>query len=279
MWRTSGGEWVWSVWLDEKLVRDGSLGWGTPGKNVTLELIYETAVWRITVYLVGGPVDRREVSATISTISLEPVYEYAPTPWGSTLMSREYRGMALLDGTNVTVVAWCRSYRYCGVVAYVNESEAYSTSVALPDVISFEYSSTRLELSLEVPEPPVLNLAIEPRLEHVGCSVGTFPNGSTTCVNLYRFDETVRAGNTTVIIYGRVSRVEIDIYIRVFGVPPASYDVSIDGLWMEKSVEYSGMLSVYARYVARYSELIPENTVMRIVIEPLNLTVTILVKG
>ena len=278
VWRTSDGVWVWGVWLGDRLVRYGSLGWSLPGENVTLEFVHEAAVWRVTVHLVGL-VSLSDISATIL---LEPVYEYESTPWGLMPFFKEYRGGVVAGGVNVTAVARCGGYRFCDVVVYVNRSQAYYTSTYLPSTVNFIYNGTRFTLHLEVPQTPVLNLAVEPRLVPLDCLEVTFSNGSAVCVNRYVFNETVRVGNATVIVYGSASRIEVEIHIYVFGVPPESYTVSVDGLWVDVSIEYNGALHVYAYLASPYArggqELLPEGTV-KITIHPLELTVVIPVKG
>lgn len=226
------------------------------------------------MYLISGPL------ATTATLMLEPVYEYTPTMWGSLPAFRGYRGIALLDETNVTVVAWYESGSY-DVVVYVNGSEAYSTSTTLPEAVSFGYGDIKFNLAPEVPEPPVLNPSVESKLEPEGYPVISFPNGTLVNLTAYGVNETVRAGDAVVVVYGTVSRLRVDIDVYVFGVPPASYGVDVTGL--EVTAEYTDTLHVNMRYIAPeangYPELIPEGTVIRIVIEPLNIIVVIPVKG
>ncbi|MEB3778755.1 MAG: hypothetical protein GSR85_00770 [Desulfurococcales archaeon] len=68
----------------------------------------------------------------------------------------------------------------------------------------------------------------------------------------------------------------------VIGVPPGNYTVAITGLEANQTIEYDGALHAYIQYDAArdngYPQLIPGNTLIKIVIKPLGPTITVLVK-
>ena len=274
--------WAWYVWIDGVLVDGGTL-WGGIERVVSLETTYKNTKWNITVYVVGEPVEkkisRREVNATML---LEPVYSYGPSIWGSVPVFKGYRGSVIVDGTNVTIFAWyCGSY-YC-VERYVNGSLTAIFTMNLTKTISFEYNGTRFELSLVVPEAPVLSRVVESVLEPENTVLVPLPNGTFINVTIYKVNISISLGNVVVALYGFVSRIAISMNVEVFGVPPANYTVSIEGLEMNKTIVYQGALFIHAQYdelrVNGYLVLIPEGTVIKIVIEPLNITVVIPVKS
>lgn len=83
----------------------------------------------------------------------------------------------------------------------------------------------------------------------------------------------MRIGNATVVVFGYVSRLGVDLDITVFGVPPAQYNVSIEGPNATTSIDYAGALAIHVHYEAPEGQLIPIGTVVEITIQPLNLTI------
>ncbi len=83
---------------------------------------------------------------------------------------------------------------------------------------------------LVTPKPPVINETVEPELEPVGTMPLPLPNGTVINVTVYKVNETITIGNVTIVVFGYVSRTNINLDIYVYGVPPGNYTVNITEL-------------------------------------------------
>jgi len=220
-----------------------------------------------------------------ATVVLSPVHKNFSDPYlGPILVFDRFTGMVFVNGTNITVVADPYGRDEYRVKILVNGSWAYSLTTDLPGTVAFSHDGVQYVLRLETPEPPTLNLTLEPRLEPFNTVSLPAPDGTLVNFALYMVNETVRAGNVTVFITGSVSRLGLDLYVYVFGVPSRNYTVSVTGLTMNRTeIEYAGALGIRLHYEAPesngYPQLIPEGAVVEITVQPLNLTITVPVKG
>ena len=110
------------------------------------------------------------------------------------------------------------------------------------------------------------------------------PNGSAVNVAVYAANWSAWAGNATVVVYGYVSRIGVDLTVIVFGVPPAGYNASVAGLDAGPETSYKHALLIHIHYQPPQDtnsppQLIPKGTLVKIEIQPLNLTVLIPVEG
>jgi hypothetical protein len=240
-----------------------------------------------------GQAHRQETPTLNATIRLAPVYTAVEAPWGEVPVFDGLRGSAVVNGTNVTVVA----HNYYGtgeydVHVYLNGSHAYGIVTSLPATIAFRHGGVEYRITVEAPEPPLLNQSITAELEPFDTMPVLLPNGTEVNVTVYMVNQTIRMGNTTVVLSGYVSRLQLDLDIYVFGVPPASYNVTAmlvlpdgteapaDGL----EAWYQGYLEVRLYHDTPldsegYQHPLPQGTLLRITIQPLNLTIVVPIKG
>ena len=224
----------------------------------------------------GGPASR----IINATVRLAPVYISASTPWGWVPVFRDYVGTTMVSQTNVTVVAYPSGSDEYSVNVFINGTRAYGETTGLPATLVFSYDGAEYRLRLETPVPPVINNTVEPELVPVNNVPVPLPNGTVINVTMYKVNETITIGNTTIVIFGFVSRLGIDLDIYVFGVPPGNYTVNITGLEANQTiVEYAGALHVYLHYQAPENQLIPEDTEVKMIVEPLKLSIILMVRG
>ncbi len=228
----------------------------------------------------GSTGGEQEEAVVEAEVRLTPVYVVEETPWGQMPLFDRFTGSAMVDQTNVTVVAYPYSRDEYNIIVYVNGSKTYTERTTLPATIAFKHGSVEYRVSLELPEPPVINETMEPELVPVDNVSIPLPNGTVINITMYRVNETIKVGNVTIVVFGYVSRLGIDLDIYVFGVPPGNYTVNITGLEANQTIiEYAGTLHVYLHYQAPENQLIPENTVIKATVQPLNLTIIIPIKG
>ena len=278
--KTGTGEWVAEAWVNKEYAYSEPIGWSLRDE-IVLYFTYRGTSYKITVRIAEKSMPIRAINATIE---LAPVYVDESTPWGQMPMFKEYVGTAMVNQTNITVIAYPYSRDEYSITVYVDGSKAYTERTILPATITFTYSGVEYRLRLVTPEPPVINETIEPELEPIDAMPLPLPNGTVINVTIYKVNETIRIGNVTVVVFGYVSRMNIDLDVYVFGVPPGNYSVNVAGLEVNQTVvEYAGALHVYLHYEAPenngYPQLAPENTVIKTTIQPLNLSIVVLVKG
>ena len=225
----------------------------------------------------GGEQERAVVEAGVR---LTPVYAVGETPWGLMPLFDRFTGTTMVNQANVTVVAYPNGVDEYSINVYVNGSKAYTERTTLPATITFTYSGVEYRLRLETPEPPVINETVEPGLVPVDTMPVPLPNGTVINATVYKVNETIKVGNATIVVFGYVSRMNIALDIYIFGIPPGNYTVNITGLEMNQTIiEYAGALHTYLHYQAPENQLIPEGTLIKITIQPLNLIIAIPVKG
>ena len=251
------------------------IGWSLKDE-IVLYFTYRGTSYKITVRIA----EKTTPTTINATLHLTPVYVNEPTPWGQMPVFKGYVDTAMVSQTNVTVVAYPYSVDEYSINVYVNGSRAYTERAGLPATITFKHGSIEYRLSLELPEPPVINETIKPGLVPVDTMPLPLPNGTVINVTVYKVNETITIGNVTVVVFGYVSRLSVDLEVYVFGVPPGNYTISITGLEANQTIiEYAGALHVYLHYQAPenngYSQLISENTAIMIEIQPLSLTITL----
>ncbi len=110
------------------------------------------------------------------------------------------------------------------------------------------------------------------------------PNGTVVNITYYRVNETFRLGNNTLVVFGLVSRLSVSLTINVYGVPPGNYTVETAGLRANRTtIESGAALSINIQYMAPRSNghphPVPAGTRLEITIQPLDLTITVTVKG
>lgn len=110
-------------------------------------------------------------------------------------------------------------------------------------------------------------------------------------VTMYSINETVRIGNVTIEIVGDASRLGIHLDVMVYGVPPGNYNaiatlVFPDGTEAPVGVDaqYTGHLYLRLYYDAPEDgqgniQLLPEDIVLRITIQPSGLAIEVPIKG
>ena len=276
--KTGTGEWVAEAWVNKEYAYGAPIGWSLKDE-IVLYFTYKGTSYKITVRIA----EKTTTTTINATIQLSPVYTNASTPWGQMPVFKEYVGTTMVNQTNITVVTNPSGVDEYSVTVFINGTRAYGETTGLPVTLVFSYGRVEYRLSIEPPKPPVLNQTLEPGLVPVDVMPVPMPSGTLVNITVYRVNETITIGNVTVVVFGYVSRLRIDIDVYVFGVPPGDYAVNTTGLEMNKTIEYTGALHVYLHYQAPenngYPQLAPENTVAKITIQPLSLTVTIPVKG
>jgi len=210
-----------------------------------------------------------------TTAQLSPIYITEETPWGTMPVFDKLRGTSIVNNTNVTVEAFFTGDGY-DVHVYINGTYAYGTHTGLPATLEFSYNGIEYEVTVELPEPPVLNQTITLELVPIDHIPVQLPNGTTINITVYMVNQTITVGNVSIVVYGYVSQLRIDLDIYVFGVPPADYTVTIEGLNTTTTMDYAGALHIYIHYEAPENQLIPQGTATKIMIQPLNLITIIL---
>ena len=274
IYKTGTGEWVAEAWVNGEYAYGEPIGWSLKDE-IVLYFTYKDTSYKITVRIA----EKTTPTTINAAIQLTPVYVNESTPWGQLPVFKEYVGTAMVNQTNVTVVASYSGVDEFSINVYVNGSRAYTERAGLPATIAFKHGSIEYRLRLEPPEPPVINETVEPELEPVDTMPLPLPNGTVINITVYKVNETIKVGNVTIVVFGYVSRLSVDIDIYVFGVPPGNYTVNVTGLEMNQTiVEYVGALHVYLHYQAPENQLIPENTLIRIMTQSVNLTIIFKVK-
>lgn len=278
-----GGEWVAEVWIGNQSAYSGPVGWSLPDR-LTLYFTYSGTTYNITVNIIkeGGNGNSSGESKTTTinvTVQLTPVYTDISTPWGLMPVFDGFRGAGIANATNITVEAFYYGENNYDVHIYVNSSHVYSISTYLPATVTFKHGGIEYEISIELPKPPVLNEAITVELIPVDSTQVVLPNGTVINVTIYMVNQTISIDNATIVVYGYVSRLQIDLDVWVFGVPPANYTVSVESLNATTTMDYAGALHAYIHYQAPENQPIPINTIVKIAIQPLDLIMIILLNG
>ena len=271
------GEWVAEVWINDNYAYSGPIGWSLPD-TVSLYFTYIATTFNITVHVVEGDNGDTITQHINATIVLAPTYTVDETPWGPLPIFDEYRGSIIVNQTNITVTATYKGRGEYTVTVFINGSRAYDEPTTLPATLSFTHYRTTYTITVKTPEPPALNASIQPELVPVDTIRVALPNGTLINMTLYNINETIKIGNTTVVVYGYVTRLRIDIDIYVFGVPPANYTTTTTGLQTNQTTEHNGALHTYIHYQTTQGQLIPNNTQLTTTTQPLNLTITITIK-
>ena len=226
----------------------------------------------------GNEISTQPSQSINTTIQLLPFYVNESTPWGEMPVLDRLRGTSIVNATNITVIAIYGGDGY-DIYIYINSSYAYGTYTNLPATIEFTYNNTEYRIEVKPPVPPVINQTIELELVPVDQIPVQLPNGSWVNITIYMVNQNITINNATVVVFGYISRLGTDLDIYVFGVPPAQYNVSIEGFNATTSIDYSGTLHIYIHYQSPEDQLIPQGTATKIVIQPLDLIMTILLNG
>ncbi len=207
-----------------------------------------------------------------ATVQLSPIYITEETPWGTMPVFDKLRGVSIVNNTNITVEAFYGGDGY-DVHVYINGTYAYGTHTSLPATIEFSYNGVEYRIDVIPPKPPILNQTIELGLVPVDQIPVQLPNGSVVNITVYMVNQTITVGNVSIVVYGYVSQLRIDLDITVFGVPPVEYNVTVDGLDVTVEVNYAGALHTYIHYQAPENQPTPINTTVKITIQPLSLAI------
>jgi hypothetical protein len=233
-------------------------------------------------------------------VPLMPAYVYQPSMWGDVPVFTVAKGAAAANGTLVEVyLRYDALFDVYTLLVAINGSGVYRKELdSVPSVIELEftYEKVKYRIRAEIPVPWISEILAVDELVPVGTVTVQTESGEVN-VTVYKVDITMTPGNKTVAnatgllvaVSGEVSRLGVHLDIGVFRVPPADYNVTAvlvfpDGT--EQTVElkawYQGYLHVVVKYPlanARYQQLLPEGTVLRITIQPLDLTITVPIKG
>ena len=229
----------------------------------------------------GPPPPEKTVNATIR---LHPVYVNVTTPWGRVPEFTGYVGTSVAGGSEIRVEARLVPGGKYSVRVLVNGTRVFRGETGLPARLVFIHGRTLYRLVLVTPAPPVINKTVEPVLVPAFTMPVQLPNGTVVNITYYRVNETFRLGNTTLVVFGLVSRLSVSLTINVYGVPPGNYTVETAGLRANRTtIESGAALGINIQYMAPRSNghphPVPAGTRLEITIQPLDLTIKITVKG
>ncbi len=288
VWRSSTGRWVVDVWVGEDCAYSGPLGWSLRNE-FTVWFTWKGTSYKVTVHIAktgGGGSSTRAGTSINAAVVLRPVYANISSPWGPVPVVRYLRGTSIVNATNVTVLAWpANGWGEYSVAVYVNGSRAHTCSSSLPATIEFRHGGTEYRVAVEPPRPPLLNQTIGLELEPERTARVPLANGTLVNITIYRVNQTIRIGNTTIHVEGHVSRVSVDLIISVYGVPPANYTAITKGLNATAETTYPGALIIMIHYMVPTNsngiptQLIPEGTALETIIQQLSLTIQVRVEG
>ncbi len=211
-----------------------SLYTGSCSKTVPVEYNNEPIAYILTLELsttnknenndTGSENNTSPGNKVVNTIvQLSPIYINESTSWGEMPVLDRLVGTSIVNATNITVEAFYTGDGY-DVHIYINSTHAFDTHTALPATLEFSYDGAEYRIDVILPSPPVLNQTITSELVPVDETQVALPNGTVVNVIIYMVNQTtkIEINNITIVVYGYVSRLQIDLDIYVFGVPQQS---------------------------------------------------------
>lgn len=231
------------------------------------------------------------------SITLKPTYFNASTPFGTVPWFNEYKGQAIVDGVNITVIGvYNRGEMTVYPTIYVNGSQVFAgqtnpIELGGTGTYAFEWNGGTYTVNVTVPPGPgelggVINLTPVP----LDTNTIYLDNGTALNVTTYNVTHVYTLGNITLYIGGEYSLAEGYIYMEIYGVPPADYNASYtftapNGTILHVKADtrhsYGGGLEIEVKYnyLDTTGSLLPQGTLLTITIKPLNITLVIPVKG